>query len=280
MFSASRSAFARAVIICIAFAALPALASCAVDDPEIAAIEARRLLIQDESGGFFPELAVFALFSGGDTADDFSMMTVTHDETGIFWEIPAGSAFLFPGGDGFFWAGSSALLPVPDIFADTSAFADDTAAAFRESSGFFPKGSYSVTADNAAGSSGLSSFELNEPFYFNAQPAVFSLSGEEREARWSIVLSENLSPREVSVYLFLLDSSGSPLSSIRIAFERFSGRRAEGHVSDFAETLSSRRGSESDFSAVRAICCYVEHAASSSGVLLFPLSLEYDGANE
>lgn len=262
------SALCRAAVACAGLASFFALSSCAADEPEIAEIQARRLLIQDEAGGFSPCLSVFALFSGGDTADDFAMMTVTHEETGIFWEVPASAAFLFAGENGFYWAGSSFLLPVPDLFAGEA-----RGFAAWEAEGFFPEGSYSVSADNAAGSSAFSSFALDAPFYFSEQPAALRISGEGREARWSIALSESLNPSEISVYLFLLDADGNPLSSIRIAQMRFMGRRAEGQISDFAEVLALRRGDDADFSDVRAVSCYTEHAPSSSGVLLFPLSL-------
>lgn len=263
-----RRAFSRAAIACAGLAFLSAIAACAASDPKIAEVKARRLLIQDEAGGFSLKLSVFALFNGGDAADDFAMMTVTHTGTDVFWEVPASSSFIFSGGGDFFWAGSSCLSPIPSIFAGNAANS-----AVWGGEGFLPEGSYIVTADNAAGDSATSSFELNEPFYFGAPPAVFRLLGEGDEARWSVALSENIEPSDVSVYLFLLDLDGNPLSSIKLAQARFIDRRAEGMVSDFDNALTSRRN---DSPALAAVCCYVERDASSDAVLLFPLYLGQD----
>ena len=248
-----------------AIAALIALASCTASDPEITEVEARRLLIQDEAGGFSCALSVFARFTGGGSGDDFALMTVTHEATGIFWEVPASAALVFPAGGDYFWVGSSSLIPLPSILME-----ENENAAIWGTEGFFPQGAYTVTADNAAGSAATSSFVLDAPFYFAAQPATFRLAGEGDEARWNVVLSQELSPREVAVYLFLLDEAGSPLSSIRITQKRFRGRRAEGRVSELVQSLASKRG---DAPAPAYASCYVEHAGSSSAVLLFPLAL-------
>ena len=261
-------AFLRLIPIaraCVAFAAIFALCACAADEPEIAEIEAVQLLIQDEAGGFSRALSVFALFNGGGTADDFAMMTVTHEATGIFWEVPAASGFVFSGGNELFWVGSSSLSPIPSILKEENEDSDPWGA-----EGFFPKGTYTVTADNAAGSSASASFALDASFYFAAPPAAFRLAGEGDDARWNVVLSQDLSPRDVSVYLFLLNEAGSPLSFIRITQERFRGRRADGKVAELAQSISSTRDSDA---SIAAVCCYVAHSPSSSGVLFSPISL-------
>ncbi len=257
---------ARAVIACVSITAFFVLVACSTDEPEISEVKARRLLIQGESGSFSAALSVFALFNGGGSADDFGMMTVTHDDSDIFWEIPASDALLFPGGNDYSWVGSSSLLPIPSVSSGGAA-----GSPIWGTGGFFPNGSYTVTADNAAGSSATASFVLDKPFYFATQPAAFRLSGEGDNARWSIVLSENISPRDVSVYLFLLNEDSNPLSSIRITVERFRGRRAEGQVSELAKALSSRQEEDSTLTAVS---CYVEHSGSASAVMLAPLTVE------
>ena len=216
------------------------------------------------------ELSVFALFNGGGAADDFALMTVTHQETGVFWEVPASSCLIFSGGDDYFWVGSSHLSPIPSILKEGNG-----GSSILGAEGFFPEGAYTVTADNGAGSSASASFALDAPFYFAAPPAAFRLAGEGDDERWNVVLSQDLSPRDVSVYLFLLDDAGSPLSSIRIMQERFRGRRAEGKVAELAQSTSSKRN---DAPAPAAVSCYVEHSGSSSAVLLFPLPLGRNSA--
>ena len=257
-------AFQAAAICCAAFAAL-ALCACASSDPAIAEVAARRLLIQDEAGGFSAHLSVFALFTGGGEDFDFSLMTVTHDETGVFWEAPASRALAFNAGNDYFWVGSSRLAPLPSILIK-----DDEDAAPWGAEGFFPKGAYTVAVDNAAGSGATASFALAAPFYFAEQPATFGFTGEGDDARWNVVISQELSPREAAVYLFLLDEGGNPLSSIRITLERFRGRRAEGRVRELLQSVASKR---EEVPPPAAVCCYVEHAPSSSAVLLFPLNL-------
>lgn len=231
--------------------------------------------MQGDDGGFSLYLSVFVLFSGGGSGDDFAMMTVNHTGTGILWEVPASESALFSADSSHFWAGSSLLSPIPSILKEDFDNADE-ASFIWGLEGFFPKGEYTVTADNAAGESAAASFSLDAPFYFAESPAAFRLLGAGEDSLWQVELSENVDPSEVSAYLLLIDEEGAPISSIRIAYELFAGRIAEGSVSSLTQVESSRR--EEPPPPPAAISCYVEHSPSASAVLLFPLSLGYDGA--
>lgn len=249
------------------------VSSCSSDPPEILASDARVLLVQDQAGGFSERLSVFVLFKSGEDPSNFGSLTVSHDSTGVEWNLEADRAVAVSASGGqtdALWIGSPAFHPV-----------------YSADGPGFPEGGYAVCVRDRAGNEAVSYFSLETPVFPSDAPVAFSCaddgSGEGVVWRVSLPASSGADASGAGgvfteVRLFLLDVDGAPLYSFPVPSERFENGTAEGTRAEFEAAV--RAVDARAVSRLAGAQCFAGNASRSAGVLLFPVSLGYDDVNE
>ena len=146
----------RAVTAAILVAVFSVL-SCAQSSPEIRAASVKVVRLQSASGTFVERLSVFLFFHDADGTEDFSSITIRHEQTGLVWILESPDAEVrIRGRDR--WTGSSIFAPPPG--------------------GFFPPGEYTVTVTDLAGNEAIRPITLSNESFPPASPIRFTLSGD------------------------------------------------------------------------------------------------------
>ncbi len=235
---------------------------CAADNPEILRSDVRILSVQDSSGNFSEKLSVFVLFKSGADPGNFGSMTVTHTGTGIEWNLPALEAVVVsPAGKkkDSLWIGNPSLSPV-----------------YSGEGFFFPEGSYYLIVRDLAGNEASSSFSLEKTVFPEVAPVSLSVDDSGNK---EIFITVPESPGDFTVIvLFLLDGEGMPFYSFFVSPDLFNGRVASVPFSMLEKELKS--AGKEFVSRLRSVQCYAGNNSGSAGVLLFPVSLGYDNADE
>lgn len=228
--------FALCVALCVALCATAFLSSCSQSDPVIRSRLVQVLRVQGPTGQFAERLSVFVLFNDDDGIDDLDRITVTNEDSGLFWIIRAENALTRSRGDDL-WTGSNDLAGPGDRM--------------------IPSGAYSVAVSDLAGNESITTFRLVRPSFPDFAPYSFSVG----DGQWK--LAKNGTPSGFDrAWLFLYDADMNVLYSWRIA---------EGPDGLTTGTVDQLKAFASGTSVVQ---CYCENADGSAGVLLTPVYLE------
>lgn len=210
--------------------------SCTQSDPVIRSRLVQLLRVQGPTGQFAERLSVFVLSDDDDGPEDLDRITVTHEDTGLFWTIRADAALTRTRGDDL-WTGSNDLAGPGD----------------RP----IPAGTYSVAVSDLAGNESITTFRLVRPSFPDFSPYSFTVS----DGLWT--LRRNPTPSGFDrVWLFLCDADMTVLYSWRVT---------EGPDGLTTGSLDQLKAFASGTAAVQ---CYCENADGSAGVLLTPVFLE------
>lgn len=212
------------------------LFSCSRSAPVIQSHSAQHVLVQEPSGRFVERFSLFVYWTDADGAQDFSSITLTHQQTGLWWTIsPETAVTRLRGRDR--WTGSNALA--------------------GPGGQPFPSGNYVLAVTDLAGNEAVRAFTVNTVAFPDSPPVSLSIEG----GRWTLV--RNAQYRDFSrTFFFLLDAEGTVIHSWRVPDSR--NNTASGTI-DSLKAMA--RG-------VAAIKCYIENSSGSAGVLLLPVEVE------
>jgi len=194
------------------------------------------LRVQGPTGAFAERLSVFVYFDDADGASDFNSISVTHDTTGLVWNIlPDNALVRLRGNDR--WTGSNSLAAPGDAK--------------------LPSGTYTVTVSDLAGNESTQTFNLVHPDFPEYAPVTFNINGES----WS--LARNSANSAFSrTYLLMYNAQ------LQLVYSWMLPNNNEPTVSGTIETLRSYARD------VATVQCYTENADGSAGVLLTPVNIE------
>lgn len=164
--------------------------SCAQGSPEIKAIQAQVIRLQNSNSTFSERLSIFINYSDSDGEEDFARIIVHHDESLLEWRIEKDQKITRLRNKER-WIGSN-LLCYPK-------------------EGSFPKGSYTLIIEDLAGNEAIQKFQLQYPDFPETAPLHFTISDSE----WKIQFKD-FSNNYTRIHLILLDEKGSPLHSWQV----------------------------------------------------------------
>lgn len=215
---------------------MTSLSSCSQADPLIRSHLVQLLRVQGPTGQFAERLSVFVLFDDDDGTEDLGQITVTNEDTGLFWNINADEAMTRSRGDDL-WTGSNDLAGPGDRA--------------------IPAGAYTIAVSDLAGNESVTSFRLTRPSFPEFSPYSFSIS----DGLWKLERNKAQSGFD-RVWLFLFDKDMNVLYSWRVT------------ESPDGVTTGSVKQFPSYAPGTAAVQCYCENADGSAGVLLTPVFLE------
>ncbi|HNQ97326.1 MAG TPA: hypothetical protein PKH81_04480 [Treponemataceae bacterium] len=211
------------------------LFACAQGSPVIKNRSIKLLRVQDPTRSFSEHLSVFVCFEDSDGEEDFSSITITHDESTLFWEITPQEAVVRLR-DTERWTGSNNLSYPAD--------------------GLFPPGRYTLVVADLAGNEAVESFSLSRISFPEYAPAALTIA----EGTWTIERSADAAGfTRVFLYLFSQDD--------RLLYSYLAPDGSQTVTGTVAELLALAPG------AVR-VQCYIENFSGSAGVLLTAVDLQ------
>jgi hypothetical protein len=228
----SPHAFRSCLFLC---AIAATLAACSQGTPVINATDVQLLMVQDPSGSFAERLSLFVFFDDDDGVSDFRSISLTHNDTGLVWNITEENAVVRLRGKDR-WTGSNQLS--------------------GPGGSGMPDGSYTLVVTDLAGNEAVKILNLVRPAFPAQSPVKLEMAGD----RW--ILTKNPDNGGFTRTFFLLYGKDSRLLySWRVPEN--SKQKSEGTVPDLRKLAR-------DVTAVR---CYTENAGGSAGVLLTPVNL-------
>jgi len=194
------------------------------------------LRVQGPTGAFAERLSVFVYFDDADGAADFNSITVTHNATGLVWNISHDNALVRLRGNDR-WTGSNSLASPGDAK--------------------LPSGTYTVTVTDLAGNESVKTFNLIQPDFPEYAPVHFTVNGD------SWTLERNSTTSSFSRTYLLMYNAQMQLV--------YSWMLPDDHESTVSGTIETLRSYARDVSSVQ---CYTENVDGSAGVLLIPVNIE------
>lgn len=210
--------------------------SCSQKKPEIRSMNVQLLRVQGPAGKFAERLSVFVFFTDADGTADFGSMAITHEETGLSWNMPASSCMTRQRGKDL-WTGSNSLAGPGDEP--------------------LPEGEYSISVFDLAGNETISSFMLSRPAFPDFAPVSFNIAGDQ----WSLVRNTAVTGF-ARTWLFLYDDRQNLVYSWLVPDSK------DGHA---AGTVASLKAFSQNAVSVQ---CFTENQDGSAGVLLSPVTME------
>lgn len=208
------------------------LTDCTQGSPEIRSYSTQVLRVQNDDMSFSEQLSLFVYFNDIDGNQDFSSITLTHNDTGLLWTIDKEVAIVRLRGNDR-WTGSSALA--------------------GPGGGEMPSGSYTLVVSDLAGNEAVSFITVVRPVFPEKTPFRFYIENEQ----W--IIEKNTELSDFSRYfLLLLDDTNKLLYSWPVpnSFQT----KIEGRIENL-HSLAPK--------ATR-VQCLVENRSSTAGVLLTP----------
>lgn len=210
--------------------------SCSQKKPEIRSTNVQLLRVQGPAGKFVERLSVFVFFTDADGNADFGSMSITHEETGLSWNMPASSCMTRQRGKDL-WTGSNSLAGPGDEP--------------------LPEGEYTIAIFDLAGNETDTSFTLARPSFPDFAPVSFNIAGGQWSLAWNTAVTGFS-----RTWLFLYDDRQNLVYSWRVPDSQ------DGHASG---TVAALKAFAQNAVSVQ---CFVENQSGSAGVLLSPVTME------
>ena len=223
-----------ALLSLVFFAAALSL-SCSSGSPEIKSESVKVLRVEGADGTFSERLSVFVYYEDSDGPADFGSLTVTHDESGLFWTVGPEQAEVRQRGKDR-WIGSN-------ILAGPAGSA-------------IPTGPYTIVASDLAGNESTAEFSVAKPNFPERAPCSFSLSGD----TWTLERNPD-SGGFKRIWILLFNREGSLVNSWKVPDS--GARVTTGSVMTLTAVAQN---------AVTAQC-YAENGAGTAGVLLSSIKM-------
>lgn len=208
------------------------ITSCAQGSPEIQSISTQLVKVQQEDLSFSEQLSVFVFFKDTDGDQDFSSITLTHNDTGLMWNIHKDAAVVRLRGNDR-WTGSSSLA--------------------GPGGGEIPSGAYTIVVSDLAENEAVSLINVLRPVFPEQSPLNFYI----QNGQW--IIEKNPEVTDFSRYfLLLLDDTNTLLHSWAVPYS--SRNIIEGQIKKL-RSLAPK---------ATLVQCFVENRSGTAGVLLTP----------
>lgn len=206
--------------------------SCAQGSPEISAFSAQIVKVQLENSLFSEQLSLFVFIKDIDGNQDFSSINLTHNDTGLTWNIDKDVAVVRLRGNDR-WTGSSSLA--------------------GPGGGPIPSGMYTLVVSDLAGNEAISLISIVRPAF----PERIPMSLIIQKDKWIIEKNPELS--EFSRFFLLLLDDKNTL--------HYSWSVPSSTKNTIEGSMASLRSLAPKATRVQ---CFVENRNSTAGVLLTP----------